>query len=551
MTSHSEFALSSGWVSIDGTLTDHREHGPSPLRKPTRPRWVPAFVAAVVFLLGACGGSSDLASIDPSVQAEEFDPQAFEIYVEDSMDGSNVPGLAVVLFDEDGVTYEGAFGNADADETEVTLDMPFQAGSISKSFAALLVVQLAAEGRIDLDAPVVDVLPDFRTRGEAWSGVTVRHVLTHRSGLSTLDGNRQPDTGSGADALARAVENLRSATLRFEPGDSYEYSNANYTIVAALVEAVAGEPFETVMTDRIFDPLGMTNSYVHVPAGGEEPAASGFRQWFGVPGAVQHTSGRVWVGAGGVVASGRDLAIYLQAMANKDPRIIPPDFVDEVFTPYRGPAHSSNGYGLGWMFSEFDGKDVMHHSGLTGGFAAHAAFDPQTRKGGAVLTNSSGLLQADIAGSVLRRGMGAPIGVMKPTLGQHLLVWGVLASALALLLGFIVATRRFAARLNGTERVALVTGFAPPLALFGLAYVLVRVIPQANGLTLTGMRVFFPDLWLCLLASAVIAVLWGVTHLALYVRRAPARHARADEALPLAPIETRTAPLVGSRAAAE
>ncbi|MEP3888907.1 MAG: serine hydrolase domain-containing protein [Hellea sp.] len=364
-----------------------------------------------------------ISSFSYAAVAKDFDTANFETFTKDIMAASNIPGLAVVIFDENGTVYEKAFGIADADKTPVTLDTPFQLGSVSKSFAALVLVQLASEGRVDLDAPVINYLPKFRTADKnVWKDITLQHVLSHRSGISTFNGNRmQRDIYRGTDALDIAIGQLRKTKLVLKPGSQLQYSNANYMLAAAVVEVVTKQSYETVVDERIFKPLAMQNSYVQMPLRESVKEASGFRQWFGIPIAHTFIPGRAMMGAGGVTSSARDLAIYVRAVAAKDPSIIPSEFADYIITP-QGHETEKEGYGLGWMLIDVDNKKVVYHAGLNAGFTAQAGFIEGDRRGGLVLANSSGGLQADVAGVVLRKGLEIPTGPSRPSIGQHMTV---------------------------------------------------------------------------------------------------------------------------------
>lgn len=468
-------------------------------------RWVSRLLIIVMVGLAA------------SAHSQDFEPLSFETFVDETMSASNVPGLAVIIFDNDGTLYEKSFGIAGPDKTAVTLDTPFQLGSVSKSFAALVMVQLAAEGRLDLDAPIIDYLPDFRTRDEGASQhMTVRHVLSHRSGLATVDGNRIHDgTYRGADALMIAVNDLERATLNSIPGTDFEYSNANYMIAAAVIEAVTDQSYEAVMRDRVFMPLAMTNSYVQMPVGDSVKEAVGYRQWFGISKAHPNIAGRAYVAAGGVTASARDLVTYVKAVSNNDPRIVPAEFADELSSRQGDNPYVDDrwGYGLGWMVNDIDGQTVVYHSGLNGGFAAQAAFIVGGGRGGVVLTNQSGILQADVPGAIIRKGLGFDPGPSRPTAGPQIMIWSMVATTLFLLGSFILSTVRFTAFAKRVERVNIFRRGLPSLALFVLAVVFTIIIPKVNAVTLSGIKVFFPDLWLCLTLSAVIAVIWGLTRL--------------------------------------
>lgn len=447
--------------------------------------------------------------------SQEFEASEFETFIDETMSASTVPGLAVILFDNDAITYANAFGIADNENSPVTLDTPFQVASVSKSFTSLLIVQLAAEGQLDLDGPIINYLPSFRTAdSEAWQAITVRHVLSHRSGLSTLDGNRlQSGNYRGTDALERAVKTLRKAKLTSTPGQQLEYSNANYMIAAAMIESLTGQRFETVMTERIFKPLGMNHSYVQVSNGADLKESMGFRQWFGIPVAQRSIPGRAYMGAGGVTTSAKDLAVYVKAIANKDTRIVPAQLADDLTSPQGNGLQDEEQYGLGWMLYDINEDKFVHHAGLNGGFTAHVGFFSKGKRGGVVLVNQSGMLQADVAGAVLRKGLGIPTGASRPSKGQHMTIWGMLATAAVLAFSFILSTLRFSAYARRVKHVNVFRRVLPALGLFALAFFLAFMIPRMQGITLSGLKVFFPDIWLCLAISALISVLWGLTRL--------------------------------------
>lgn len=450
-----------------------------------------------------------------SAQTEAFNQAEFATFIEDVISASSTPGLAVIVFAEEASLYEGSFGIAGPDNCPVTLDTPFPIGSISKSFAALALLQLADEGQLDLDAAVVNYLPEFQTRDPKRSKeITVRQLLSHRSGFSTIDGNRiHDDENRNTDALDYALAHLSKTTLKYTPGEAFEYSNANYMIAAALVERMTERSYETVIDERIFKPLGMTNSYVHMPLRSTARPATGYRQWFGKPIAYSGPSSRIWVAAGGVTSSANDVMLYLRAVASKDPRVVPTSNADQLTASQVEDSNPQFDYALGWMLHKHEGRTIVFHSGLVSGFAAQAAFFADDKSGVVVLTNQSGALSADVPGVVVSQALGVPTGPTHPSKGQKFLVWGMALTTLIIAFSAIFSTHRFNSYTKSVEHVPVYRRVVPAVALFGLAFGVALIAPQANGMTLSGMRVFFPDIWLCLLLSALILFLWGLTRL--------------------------------------
>lgn len=182
---------------------------------------------------------------------------------------NRVPGAGIALVDKGGVLWSGGVGIADRRAgTPVTGDTVFRSGSVSKSIIALAVMTLVEDGRVRLDAPLSDIIPDMQA-DNPWSDsdpITLAHVLEHTAGFDDMRFNETFVTGDGAagdseptlaEALAR---NPRSRTSRWRPGSRHAYSNPGYTVAAHVVETIAGVPFERYVEERILRPAGMATA---------------------------------------------------------------------------------------------------------------------------------------------------------------------------------------------------------------------------------------------------------------------------------------------------
>ncbi|MEL7451822.1 MAG: serine hydrolase domain-containing protein, partial [Pseudomonadota bacterium] len=253
-----------------------------------------------------------------------------DAFVMDGLERLGIPGASIGVVQQDKVVHLRGFGQIGHAAEPVTPQTPFQLASLTKSFTALVVLQLAAEGHLSIDDPVVAHMPYFQTADpRASRQITIRHLLNHRSGITTLDGNRYQRTRyRGADATGRAVRRLASAKLQAPPGARFQYSNANYATLAHLIETLEQEPLEDVLERRVFSPLGMANTYAQVPRKPVAAPAKGHLQWFGLAREDHIIAGRMMMGAGGVVSSAEDMAKYLIALSAQDPRIVPQAFAD-------------------------------------------------------------------------------------------------------------------------------------------------------------------------------------------------------------------------------
>jgi D-alanyl-D-alanine carboxypeptidase len=162
-----------------------------------------------------------------------------------------------------------AFGRAHLDGDPVTLDTAFPLASTSKMFTAVAVLQLAEAGDLDLDDTIATHLPGYPA---PWArDVTVRHLLTHGSGLGTFDFAALRPLTTIDEMLALAVE-----PPAFEPGGGYRYSNVGYVLLGAIVEAVSGLAFDAYLDARVFGPAGMTRSGAPLLTGEPLGVATGF-----------------------------------------------------------------------------------------------------------------------------------------------------------------------------------------------------------------------------------------------------------------------------------
>ena len=165
-----------------------------------------------------------------------------------------VPGAAIAVW-AGGEMREAAAGVCNI-ETKVpaTPDTLFQIGSITKLYTAALAMQLVEEGKLDLDAPVRAVLPDFAVADEEASGkITLRHLLNHTSGV---DGDFFKDAGRGEDRIAKYVRLLKDVKQIHPLGAMFSYCNAGFVVAGRMIEVAAGKGWDKVIRERIAKPLG-------------------------------------------------------------------------------------------------------------------------------------------------------------------------------------------------------------------------------------------------------------------------------------------------------
>ncbi|GCD40477.1 serine hydrolase domain-containing protein [Streptomyces paromomycinus] len=315
-------------------------------------------------------------------------------------DRHHVPGASLALL-VDGTVHELASGVLHRGTgVETTTDSVFQMGSIAKVYTATLIMRLAESGRLDLDAPVVDVLPEFSVADpEATRTITTRQLLSHTSGL-TCDFTH--DSGRGDDCLAQYVEAAKDVALDCPPGTAISYSSVGYNVLGRIVEVLTGKVWDQALDDLLLTPLGLTRTmtlpeqalrfraamgHLGEPGQAPEPAP----EWDMMPrsagpyGRVLATAGdlvrlaRMHL-AGGVAEDGtRVLAAETVALMQR--RVV--DCPDKWTV-------SSDGWGLGWTLYDWNGVAGYGHDGASIGQYGYLRVVPSAGVAVALLTNGGG-----------------------------------------------------------------------------------------------------------------------------------------------------------------
>ncbi len=432
--------------------------------------------------------------------------------IDREMPASGVPGLAYAVVADGAITTVGARGVVKKGSDEaVTPDTPFLVGSVTKSFTALAVMQLAEADEIDLDAPISRYLDVFT--GRPAGPVTIRQLLSHTSGFSTLQGSHvQSARGQRPDTLARVVAGLAEVAPAHAPGSRWEYSNVNYQILGRLIEVVSGQDYQAYVTTHILEPVGMTHSFV---ADGEvhPEMATGHRPWFGTkrPLGLIRTDRRT-APQGGIIASARDLARYLGVMMNGEDDVLSAAGKAAMMRP---ASDASPFYGFGWAVDPESGS--VWHSGASPGFGSLASMVPAQRKGAVVLVNATGGLGFGETEQLLAGAAAAALGQEYAGEGSR---WSqkALFAALALtpflfLLSIAWAWRHREGIRAKSGAFGLFSLWFPLLPTLAMAWIFFIMVPRWFGISIASIRLFLPDLGLALIASAATGVAWAVFRL--------------------------------------
>ncbi|MXO87619.1 serine hydrolase [Altererythrobacter aestuarii] len=429
---------------------------------------------------------------------------------------SGAPGVAYAIVDH-GEIASGARGTVLAGSDEaVTPDTPFQIGSISKSFTALAIMQLVEQGRIDLDAGVGTYLGAFR--GQPSAAITIRQLLSHTSGYSTVQGNAMHgDSAAGEGELAAYAARIAQWNPAHQPGTVWEYSNANYQVLGALIEQTSGEDYATYVESHILAPLGMDNSSV-ADGGPRGEMAVGHRPWFGGHRPFrQGLTERINAPAGGIFASANDLALYLAMMVNGEDDIITAASKAAMLHP---ASEASPFYGLGWFIDGESG--TASHSGLVPGTETLATILPSQGKGVAVLVNANGGIgfgeNLQLRNAITAKALGFDYA------GEGARLWPKVTYLMVVLLPlFFLASIAWAWR--NRRKLAAKSGVSglfslwfPLFAMFAVAAVLLILIPYMFGGSLDTLLLYQPDFAQAMVAAAITGPVWAIFRLIVTYR---------------------------------
>ncbi len=339
------------------------------------------------------------ASAGPTNRAEALDHLMTSLSDRGQFNGS-------VLVAVDGkVIYRNAFGMADfRANTPLTLESPSGLASVTKQFTAMAVMMLAEQGRLALDDRVSKFIPDF-SQSPIASGITIRHLLNHTSGI--------PDYGDlGIDDSSLSEKQLITSVLRRDsvfrtPGERYQYCNPGYALLAIIVERVSGESFADFLDRRIFQPLEMGHTYVFdSPTKRRADAAKGY-DLFGQEDDLGPTA---IPGDGGMYSTVDDLFKWDQALYSD--RLVRQERLAEAFTPGKVRAGAST-YGFGWNITKKAGQKIVWHTGKAAGFRAYIGRRMGEKITVILLTNKGDSKRLEINDAILSILSGKPFTLPK------------------------------------------------------------------------------------------------------------------------------------------
>ncbi len=324
----------------------------------------------LALLLSGClaGTTAEGVRTAPTGPSAIAIPDTLDRYIEHQMRERQIPGLALAITRNGDILAQRAYGFASVDNrVPVTPETRFAVASLTKQFTAAGLMMLVEQGKLDLDASITRYLPNAPAN---WQPVTTRHLLTHTSGLPPIG-----EGFSGADAEGGLYNHIwistedayaaaRADTLRTRPGERWAYSDVAFFLAGMITEQVSGMSWREFMRQRIFEPLGMNDTFILDQVGVHPNLAAGYtlrddslthlhRPWqFELP---SHF---------GIFSTVGDLAKWDAALYGD--RLLSEASRREMWTPVRLNDGSTHPYGFGWEVHQPNGRLLLRHTGITG-----------------------------------------------------------------------------------------------------------------------------------------------------------------------------------------
>ena len=332
---------------------------------------------------------------------------------------------SVLVADQGKVMYKKGFGMANMEwDIPNKPNTKHRLGSVTKQFTAMLILQLVAEGKIDLQTPITTYLPDYPK--ENGDKITTHHLLTHSSGIPNYTAfpdffaaeSRNPYTPD------QFVKKFEDKELEFTPGEKFNYSNSGYFLLGVLIEKLSGKTYEEMLHEKIFTPLGMHDTgydnhkdILKNRATGYEKNGTSFINSAYLDMSIPYAAGSLY-------STVEDLYLWDQALYTTT--LLPQKYMDLFFTPYIA-AFGNSQYAYGWgvgkevIGNTTDSITVISHGGGINGFNTNISRSPSNKSLVVLLNNTGGAPLGEMTRSIIGIMHGKTYDIPKKSLAYDFL----------------------------------------------------------------------------------------------------------------------------------
>jgi CubicO group peptidase (beta-lactamase class C family) len=349
-------------------------------------------------------------------QTNDLDTNQLKTFIEAARKQYNVPGLAVAITYKDKIFFQKGFGVLNVNQTEPVNEFSqFGIASNTKAFTAMAIAMLVKDGKLKFEDKVVEYLPWFAAYNDYVSKeMTIRDLLTHRSGLKTFSGDLiWYATDHSREEIVRRSQYLKPA---FGFREKFGYSNIHFLAAGLVIEKVSGMTYDAFLKQRIFKALDMKNTNTSIKNNPKKNVASPHAQRDGKNIAIPYVDWDNIAPAGSINSSVNEMCLWIQTLlregkygekyeiinANAFSKLLQPVTATPVskFSSSMYPSKHLAAYGMGFNLFDYHGSLVVNHSGGLDGMISHVAFVPEKEFGLVILCNAGsglpGILLYDI-----------------------------------------------------------------------------------------------------------------------------------------------------------
>jgi CubicO group peptidase (beta-lactamase class C family) len=313
----------------------------------------------------------------------------FTALIESDVKDDNIDGsFSLAIIHKDSTLALKSYGNAD-------LNTIFRIGSISKSFAGFLMMQLQQDGKLDINYPVEKYLPEIKSLVDydKYPPITLKQLATHTSGLDRESRSRDEDVRSGNinEWENNLIKAIPETSFGSKPGERFGYSNIGFAILGLTLSKVADKPYIELVQEKIFRPLEMNNTYFNVPENQKENLAKGMA---GGPTAElnyeipkrEHTEVGYRIPNGGIYSTPSDMLKFMQACMGYS-TLLNESGIEMLQTTQTPTTKLRSNYSFGFQLYSDQGINTVGHGGSKAGYSAHFEYEKDSEYGVILMRN--------------------------------------------------------------------------------------------------------------------------------------------------------------------
>ena len=305
-----------------------------------------------------------LLLVSTTCLAQESYETKIDEYLRTEMKAQQIPGVALAVVKDGKIVLARGYGFANVEhQVPVKAETIFQSGSTGKQFTATAVMMLVEEGKLSLEDKITKYFPDAP---ESWRNITIRHLLTHTSGMTDYPPDFDMRRDYTEDDL---LQRIKTIPLAFQPGEKWSYSNLAYVTLGILIHKVSGKFYGDYLQERIFKPLEMSTARIISEADIVPNRAAGYRIANG------QLKNQDWVSPSLNTTADGALYFTVYDMAKWDAalnteKLLKKSSLEQMWTPVKLNDGKTEPYGFGWALGQIRGHRFIEHGGAWQGFKA-------------------------------------------------------------------------------------------------------------------------------------------------------------------------------------